>query len=368
MAEDKTLFQRLLAGEPITVSVKTEEMVVFTRQMATMIGAGISLLETLEILADQSENKGFKNVLTDVVELVRGGSDLSDALTQQPRKIFPEIYCNMVRAAEASGQLDVILDRLAGYQEASAALKREIKSAMTYPVISMCLILLIVVGLMVGIIPKFKAIFEGLGVTLPLPTVVLLAVSDFMINRWYMLIGATFVLIVGFVVYKKTAMGRRHIDWVSLKMPVFGPLFTKVSIARFSRTFATLLSSGVPILAALEIVSKTAGNVVVSAVIDNARENVKEGNDLATPLGIKGSVFPPMVVRMIAIGEKSGALELLLNKIADFYDQQVKATVEALTSLIEPIMIGMMGAVVGGIVLAVFMPIFKLQSELAGGG
>ena len=353
-------------GGPIKARVGDEEMVIFTRQLATMISAGIALLEAIEILAEQAENKGFQAMLTKVCELVRGGSDFSEALNQQSRKVFPEIYVNMVRAAEASGQLDIILDRLAGYQEASVALKREIKSAMTYPCISMGMIVCILVGLMVGIIPKFANIFESLDVELPLPTLVLLAISDFMVTKWYILITGIIAFIVAFISYKKTKTGKWQLDWLSLKLPVFGSLFTKVGIARFSRTFATLLSSGVPILGALEIVSKTAGNVCVSAVIDNARENVREGNDLATPLGAKGSVFPPMVVRMIAIGEKSGALELLLNKIADFYDQQVKSTVEALTSLIEPIMIGFMGAAVGGIVLAIFMPIFKLQSELAG--
>lgn len=354
-------------GGPPKASVKAEEMVIFTRQLATMISAGISLLESVEILAEQTENKGFQAVLVDVCERVRGGTDFSDALGQQSRKVFPEIYVNMVRAAEASGQLDIILDRLAGYQEASVALQREIKSAMTYPCISMVMITGILVGLMVFIIPKFADIFKSLGVELPLPTLVLLWISGFMVTKWYMLIGGITIFVVAFILYKKTKMGTRHLDWISLKLPVFGPLFTKVGVARFSRTFATLLSSGVPILGALEIVSKTAGNVCVSSVIDSARENVREGNDLATPLGVKGSVFPPMVVRMIAIGEKSGSLELLLNKIADFYDDQVKATVKALTSLIEPIMIGVMGGAVGGIVLAIFMPIFKLQSQLAGG-
>lgn len=371
MAEQKSaaqvdIFAKLFGGGKPRASVKDEEMVIFTRQLATMVSAGISLLECLEILADQSENPGFQYVLKNVTDLVRGGSDFSDALMQQPRKVFPEIYVNMVRAAEASGQLDVILDRLAAYQEASVALKNEIKSAMTYPCISMAMIICILVGLMVGIIPKFASIFESLDVELPIPTLVLLVISDFMVTRWYLLIGGTIAFVIGFSFYKKTKFGIRSIDWVSLKMPVFGPLFVKVAVARFSRTFATLLSSGVPILGALEIVSKTAGNVLVSDVIDGARENVREGNDLATPLGVKGSVFPPMVVRMIAIGEKSGALELLLNKIADFYDEQVKVTVKALTSLIEPIMIGFMGVAVGGIVLAIFMPIFKLQSELAG--
>lgn len=346
--------------------VSDEDMVIFTRQLATMISAGISLLESLEILGEQAEDPGWSAVLKNICELVRGGSDFSDALGQQPRKIFPEIYVNMVRAAEASGQLDVILDRLAGYQEASVALNREIKSAMTYPVISMCMITMILGGLMIFIIPKFATIFQSLDVELPLPTKVLLVMSGFMRSRWYVLIGGAVGIFVAFVQFKRTKFGARTIDLISLKLPVFGDLFTKVAIARFSRTFATLLSSGVPILGALEIVSKTAGNIVVSEVIDGARENVREGNDLATPLGVKGSVFPPMVVRMISIGEKSGALELLLNKIADFYDAQVKATVKALTSLIEPLMIGFMGAAVGGIVLAIFMPIFKLQAELAG--
>ncbi|MHC5038924.1 MAG: type II secretion system F family protein [Planctomycetota bacterium] len=353
--------------------VKSDDLVVFTRQLATMVSAGIPLLEALEILTEQAEDKGFKYVLSTVVDDVRSGTDLSNALSRHP-KIFQKIYVNMVRAGEASGQLDEILNRLAEYQEATAALRREIIGAMTYPVISLCLVIGIAGFLLIYIVPKFQEIFEAIidpktGKPIELPTITrfFLALSSFLKGNFLFIIAGSIGLVILFYLYKKTDRGEYQLDWVKLQIPIFGSLFRKVAISRFSRTFATLIQSGVPILGALEIVSATAGNRVISDAVDNARESVRQGETLGDPLA-KSKVFPMMVTKMISIGEKSGALEKLLEKISEFYDQQVKATIASLTSLIEPLMIGLMGFLVGSIVLAIFLPILKIQSTMSGGG
>jgi len=343
-------------------SAGKEQLVIFTRQLATMISAGVPLLESLEVLHEQADTPGFRMVLDAVIESVRGGTDLSTALERFPR-CFPNIYVSMVRAGEVSGQLDDILVRLAEYLEASQKLKRDIRAAMTYPVISLVLVLGITMFLMIGIVPKFKEIFDTLEIPLPKLTKGVLAVS-LALKTQIGLVAAGFAGVVAlFVVWRRSKSGRRHWDWVVLNVPVFGPLFQKVALSRFSRTFATLIKSGVPILGALEIVSATAGNSIISDVVDGAKENVRQGHTLAEPL-MGSKVFPPMVTRMIQIGEKSGSLEQLLEKISDFYDDQVSAAVKTLTSMIEPIMIGIMGFLVGGIVLSVFLPIFELQKQL----
>jgi type IV pilus assembly protein PilC len=355
---------------PAKPHLKKDDLVVFTRQLSTMISSGIPLLECLEVLEEQANDRGFKYVLNNIVEMVRGGSDLSDALSQHPR-VFTKIFVNMIRAGEASGQLDTILIRLAEYQEATAALKREIRAAMTYPCVSMVLITLISVFLMVYIVPQFKQIFDSLGtpdkpLELPFLTKMLLGASVFMRNNFLFLLGGLVIAVAALILWRGSATGRRQLDVILLNIPVFGKLFRKVAISRFARTFATLIKSGVPILGALEIVAATSGNTIVEDAVLKARDNVRQGDTLALPLAASG-VFPPMVTKMIAIGEKSGALENLLEKISEFYDQQVSATVKSLTSLIEPILIGCMGVLVGGIVLAIFMPIFDLQSKLAAG-
>ncbi len=353
----------LFGGDP-RPHVSADDMVLFTRQLATMIGAGIPLLEALEVQAEQVRDKGFRIAITRIAEKVRSGSDLSAALADYP-KVFRAIFINMVKAGEASGQLDEILVRLAEYEEASVALKREIKAAMTYPVVSLTLITGITLFLMVGILPKFKQIFDSLmasnpKASLPAVTRYMLALSLWMRDNFLLMTGGIVVLIIALVMYTRTGIGGYQWDWLKLRLPVFGPLFRKVSMSRFARTFATLIRSGVPILGALEIVSGTAGNRVVSNAVMGAKESVRQGNTLAEPLGASG-IFPPMVVRMVSIGERTGAMEALLEKISEFYDQQVKATVESLTSLIEPIMIGVMGVMVGTIVLSVFLPILKIQ-------
>ena len=345
----------------------TSELALFTRQLATMIGAGIPLLECLEILAMQTvdQNKGFGAGLQEVADRVRGGTELSESMAAYPR-IFPPIYVNMVKAGEASGQLDIILNRLADFMEATESLKREIKSAMTYPVISLILILSITGYLLIGVVPKFQTMFNSLGGKLPFVTVVVVTISQWLQNNILTVLLITAAVVTGYIMFKRTERGMRVIDTVFLKLPVFGPLFQKVAVSRFARTFATLLSSGVPILGALEIVATTSGNKVLEDALMETRETVRRGESISTHLETCW-VFPPMVVKMIGIGERSGALEQLLSKIADFFDEQVHATVKSLTSLIEPIMLIVMGAVVGTIVLAIFYPILELQSAVRGG-
>ena len=340
------------------------ELVLFTRQLATMVGAGISLLEGLEVLAEQAETPAFKACCEKLIAEVRGGSDLSAAMEQCP-KAFTELYVSMVKAAEVSGQMDIILVRLADYLEAAEELRREIKSAMTYPVISLILVTGITAFLMIGIVPGFRQVFDSLDTELPALTKFVLGISEWMRAQWVLLFGGMFgALFAGWMVMK-SEKGQFLYDKLSLKVPVFGPLFSKVALARFSRTFATLIRSGVPIMSTLEIVAATSGNRVISIAVHASRDAVRSGNTLSGPLG-ESPVFPPMVVRMIAIGEKSGALENLLEKIAEFYDSQVKATVKSLTSLIEPILISVMGVMVGGVVLSVFLPILDVVGNLSG--
>jgi len=343
-------------------SARKEQLVIFTRQLATMISAGVPLLESLEVLQEQADTAGFRLVLDGVIESVRSGTDLSTALERFGRA-FPKIYISMVRAGEVSGQLDDILVRLAEYMEASQKLKRDIRAAMTYPVVSLVLVVGITMFLMVGIVPKFKEIFDSLEIELPSLTRTVLAVSLGLKNHVAEAAVGFAALIALVVVWKRSKAGQRHWDWMMLHLPIFGALFQKVALSRFSRTFATLIKSGVPILGALEIVAETAGNSIIAEVVEKAKENVRQGHTLAEPL-MGSKVFPPMVTRMIQIGEKSGSLEQLLEKISDFYDDQVSAAVKTLTSLIEPLMIGIMGFMVGGIVLAVFLPIFELQKQL----
>ncbi|MFM8979693.1 MAG: type II secretion system F family protein [Planctomycetia bacterium] len=342
---------------------KHEEVVIFTRQLATMIGAGIPMLESLEILQEQAESKEFSLLLNRVIDEVRSGQDLSTAIGRYP-KVFTDVYVSMIKAGEASGQIDDILVRLADYMEAAQRLKRDIKSAMTYPVVSLVMITGITAFLMLAIVPKFKEVFASLDVELPGLTKGVLGASDFTRENWVLILVAMVLAGFGLHVYKRTDRGGWQWDWLMLKVPVFGPLFRKVGLSRFSKTFSTMLKSGVPILGALDIVADTAGNRVIRDAVINARESVRQGESLAKPLA-DSTVFPPMVTRMIGIGEKTGSLEQLLEKISEFYDEQVRATVKQLTSLIEPIMISVMGLMVGTIVLSVFLPIFELQKQLA---
>lgn len=345
-------------------SAKRAELVMFTRQLSTMVSSGLSLLESLEVLGEQAERPGMKVTCERLVSEVRGGSDLSAAMETCP-KVFDPLYISMVRAAEVSGQMDVILERLADYQESSDELRREIKSAMTYPVVSMVLVIAITAFLMIGIVPGFREVFESMDAELPALTEFILTTSDKMREFWYLAVGGMVGFFVGLSLFKKTDKGALLWDHLMLKAPVFGPLFRKVALARFSRTFATLIRSGVPIMATLDIVADTSGNRVISDVVLNSRDAVKGGNQLCEPLA-ESPVFPPMVTRMISIGERSGALEVLLEKIAEFYDSQVRAAVKSLTSMIEPILITVMGVMVGTVVLSVFLPILDVVGKLGG--
>lgn len=343
---------------------KKAEVVIFTRQLATMVGAGLSLLESLEVLGHQAESKGMQQTCDLLIDHVRGGSDLSAAMEQCPKSFTP-LYISMVKAGEVSGQMDIILNRLADYMEAAEELSREIKSAMTYPVISMVLVIGITMFLMMGVVPTFKNVFDSLDTDLPAITQMVLDLSNFLRGNAVAVIGGMFASVVGIVLFKKSVTGQRVFDRLFLKLPVFGILFQKVCLARFSRTFATLVRSGVPIMATLDIVAATSGNWVLTKAVLASRDSVRNGNLLSEPLANE-KIFPPMVTRMIAIGERTGALETLLEKIAEFYDSQVKAQVKALTSLIEPLLIAFMGIVVGGVVLAIFMPILNMVSNLSG--
>ncbi|MBI2932046.1 MAG: type II secretion system F family protein [Planctomycetes bacterium] len=364
MTEQKQQPRRGLFGGP-RVRVKTKDIAVVTRQLSTMISAGIPLLESMEILHEQAADPGFKGVLDTVIERVRSGTDFSSALAEHP-KVFTNIYVNMVKAGEAGGQLDTILNRLADYLENIEEIKREVRAALTYPIVSLGLILTITIGLVVGVVPRFQQIFIQLKMDkLPLPTEILMAISKFMREQFLLLMGIIVAIIVGFVMYIRTRSGEKQFHWFLLHMPIFGPLFRKVAISRFARTFSTLIQSGVPMLSALDIVAGTAGNRIIEEAVFRAKDAVSKGETLGEPLAAT-KVFPPMVTRMISIGEKTGALEKLLSKISEFYDSEVRASVKALTSLIEPLLISIMGICVGSIVLAIFLPIIEIQKKLAG--
>ncbi len=348
-------------GKP-KARVSGNDLVIFTRQFATMVEAGLPVIEILDILLEQTDDAGFKIVVTDVRAAVRSGTDLSSALAKWP-KIFSPLYVNLIRAGEASGELDVILKRLSAYLEKTASLKRKIISAMAYPGVSLAAILLITIGLLTFIVPMFKEMFDQLGADLPTPTRIVMAISDTLINRWYITVGGVIGFLVVLKLVRKSPRGRYLLDALILKMPVCGELFQKVALSRFSRTFSTMLKSGVPMLASLDIVASTAGNGVVEEAILASREAVRQGESLATPLS-ESTVFPPMVVRMTSVGERTGALESLMEKVADFYDEQVDTAVDSLTSIIEPVLICVMGVLVGAIVIAIFLPILSLQQNV----
>lgn len=343
-------------------NVILDDLVVFSRQMATLVGAGIPLIQALDILASQVDKQKFRVILRDMHQQVQGGKSFSDAM-EKHYKIFSALFINMVRAGETSGSLEEILDRVATYLEKTSALQKKVKSALMYPSAVTALAFLITFGMMTFVIPKFAGIFEGLGTELPAPTQILIDCSYFLQKRWYIVIGGIVGFFFTFKQVVKTPTGCLIWDTYKLKMPVFGPLFLKVSISKFARTLATLVKSGVPILSSLEIVSKTSGNRRLEMIIKALMESVKKGESIAGPLG-KSNVFPPMVVRMIAIGEETGEMEEMLMKIADFYDAEVDAAVDGLTSLIEPLIIAFLGVVIGGIVVAMFLPILTLSSAI----
>ena len=342
--------------------ITSKDLVVFTRQFATMIDAGLPLVQCLEILSSQTDNKTFGKLLNEVKLDVEGGSTYADALKKHP-KVFDSLYSNMVRAGEAGGMLDTILQRLAKQMEKAAKLKAQIKSAMVYPAAIVAVAIIVVSVLLVWVIPIFAKMFADFGGTLPALTQLVIDLSNFMQKYIiFMAIGVG----IGLWLLKRfydTPAGRLKIDGFALKLPVLGDLIRKIAVARFTRTFGTLIQSGVPIMDSLEIVARTAGNVVVENAILAARTSVGEGKTLAEPIG-KTGVFPPMVVQMISVGEATGALDAMLGKIADFYDEEVDTAVAMLTSLLEPALMVFLGTVIGFIVIAMYLPIFKMASAI----
>jgi type IV pilus assembly protein PilC len=343
--------------------VKLGDIVIFARQLATMVNAGLPLVQSLHILTEQTENLSFQKILRDIEQNVETGSNLSDAMGKYPA-VFSVLFVNLVRAGEASGMLDEILNRLASYLEAISNLIRKIRSAMVYPIAVSIMAVVIVVVLMVKVVPTFKSIFADFGAQLPLPTMILVGISEIMQKYFLAGVAMLIALFFAFGKYARTEKGRYRFDSFKLKMKVFGPLLRKVAISKFTRTLATLVKSGVPILTSLEIVGKTSGNVVIEKAVIEVRDSIREGESIAQPLA-KSGVFPHMVVQMIRVGEETGSLENMLGKISDFYDEQVDAAVAGLTSIIEPILIAFLGVVIGAIVIAMFMPIFQMTTIIA---
>jgi len=338
--------------------VKDKEMAIFTRQFSTMIDAGLPLVQCLNILAEQSESKTLRSVTGQVARHVEAGSTLADALRRHPRT-FDDLFTNLVEVGEAGGILDVVLQRLAAYIEKAAALKRKVKAAMVYPCAIIGVALMVIIFMLTFVIPTFAQMFKDLGADLPLPTKVVMLLSDFVRSYILLIIAGMIGSVMALRSYYRTEGGRGTIDALMLKLPVFGTLVRKVAVARFTRTLGTLVQSGVPILDGLRITARTAGNKVVEKAVLQCRAAVTEGKTLADPLRTSG-VFPPMVTQMISVGEQTGALDAMLSKIADFYDDEVDTAVSTLTSLLEPIMIVFLGVVVGGLVVAMYLPIFKL--------
>ena len=358
----KSTLQKEVRIPGLTGRVKGTDVAIFSRQFATMINAGLSLLRSLSILAGQTENKELARILGEVRTDVERGTALSVAMGRHP-KAFDRLYVSMIRAGETGGMLDTVLLRMATTLEKQVELRRKVKSALTYPVVVGALIVLIVGAMILFVVPMFKSMYAELGGTLPLPTRVLLAVSSLMTSLWYVVAGLTGLAVFGLRRWVRTEAGRKRFDALKLRLPVFGTLVHKTILARFARTLGALVRSGVPILEALDIVSDTAGNAVMAGAIEDAKAGVAQGEPLSKPLEAH-AVFPGMVVQMLAVGEETGALDELLDKIADFYDMEVAATVDALTSLIEPLLIVGMGLSVGGMVVALYLPMFNIVNLL----
>jgi type IV pilus assembly protein PilC len=343
-------------------TVKETDLVLFTRQLSTMVEAGISLVQALTALYDQCDAKRQKNlrhVISDVTTRVQGGETFHESIAKHPR-VFNRLYVSMVKAGEAGGLLAEILDRLAGFLESSARLRKKIKSAMTYPVVVISIAMLITIFLIVRVVPIFGEIFKDFGAKLPAPTQFLIDVSDFVRGQWYFLVLGVGGTIFGIRTFLRSTSGRQMWDRWKLKLPVFGPLVHKICMSRFSRTFAQLIRSGVPILEVLDIVGGSSGNHVVETSIQSVSEDVQKGDNLSVALS-KKPIFPPMMLRMVSAGEATGKIDTMLEKMADFWDEEIEAMLDALTSLIEPMLIVFLGVIVGGIVIAMFLPIFKLN-------
>lgn len=342
--------------------VPAKDLCLFSRQLSTLVGAGVPIVQGLAILETQCENPVFKEVLMAVRADIESGLSISDALKKHP-DAFPELYTAMVKAGELGGILDTILERLTAYLESSEALKAKVKGAMMYPAIVLSICAAVTVFLMVFVIPTFQKIFESFGAKLPFITQCLIDVSNLMKTYFIVILAAPVAGYKGFVKFYATKAGQRWVDAKVLTLPVFGIMLKKVAVAKFTRTLGTLVKSGVPIMQALETVAATAGNVIIGEAVNATRESIREGGRLSDPLK-KSGIFPNMVTSMISVGEETGSLDIMLSKIADFYDQEVDTAVKALTSMIEPIVIVVMGVIIGTIVVAMFMPMFGM-GELA---
>jgi len=342
--------------------VQGRDIVIFTRQLSTMINAGLPLVQGLEILEKQQENPTFKKALGEIRQDVEAGSTLADSMRKKP-KIFDALFTNMIEAGETGGILDTILTRLAVFMEKSMALKKKIKGAMTYPTVCLAISILILIVILVFVVPVFKSMFEGFGHNLPLPTQIVVNLSEFFKSYFIYIFIAFFLFSLAVKKIYQTTKGRMAIDRGLLRSPVFGILLRKVAVAKFTRTLSTMLSAGVPILEALQVVAKTAGNKVIEQAVFRVGDSIAEGRPIAEPLEESG-VFPNMVVQMINVGESVGALDAMLEKIADFYDEEVDQAVENLTAMIEPFMMVFLGGMIGGIVVAMYLPIFKLSSVM----
>jgi len=355
-----------LAQITIGSGVSAKDLQIFTRQLATMIDAGLPLVQCLDILAAQTPNKVFARILFQVKSSVEQGATFSDSLKRHP-KVFDDLYVNLVAAGEVGGILDTILSRLAVYIEKAVKLRQQVKSAMVYPIGILVVAIAVIAVMLVKVIPTFEGMYGQMGPTakLPAPTVFVINLSHGFIARWYLYAGALAAIVVGGAALRRSDTGRELFDRALLRLPVVGGVLRKIVVARFTRTLGTLLASGVPILDALDICSRTAGNRVVEDGIRKSRDKISEGHDMATPLA-ESRVFPSMVVQMIGVGEQTGAMDQMLQKIADFYEEEVDAAVTAMTSLIEPVMMAFLGVVVGGLIIAMYLPIFKLASNMQG--
>jgi type IV pilus assembly protein PilC len=349
----------LLAG--ITIfqpKVTGRDVVIFTRQLSTMIDAGLPLVQSLEILANQQENSTFKRVLREIKADVETGTTFAEAMKRHPQ-VFDPLFCNMIEAGEMGGILDTILSRLATFMEKAMTLKKKVKGAFTYPVICLGISVVILGVILIFVVPTFERMFADFGAALPIPTQIVVQMSQFVQTKIIYIIGLVMLLVFAFKKFYKTDVGNRKIDALSLKAPVFGELILKVAVAKFTRTLGTMLQSGVPILDALKVVARTAGNRVIETAVYRVAESISEGRSIAEPLEETG-VFPNMVVQMISVGESTGALDAMLSKIADFYDDEVDQAVENLTSMIEPFMMVFLGGMVGGLVVSMYLPIFQM--------
>ncbi len=337
-----------------------KDVVIFTRQFATMIDSGLPIVQALDILAKSNDNKAFKAVLLSVKEQVESGGTLAEGMQKSP-DAFDELYVNMVTAGENGGILDIILERLAMQMEKSMKLKREVKTAMIYPAVVISAAVIVTAVLLIFVIPTFAELFADFGSSLPLPTQIVINMSNFVLANWFIIFGTMGALIAFFFKFKKTPRGQEVLDPISLKLPVFGDILRKVAVARFTRTLGTMISSGVPILDALNICAKTAGNRVVESDVQRCRVSISEGKSIVDPLS-ESVVFPTMVISMIGVGESTGQLDAMLQKIADFYEDEVDNAVAAMKQLIEPLMILFLGVLIGGLVVSMYLPIFKMGS------